>query len=91
MEKFNEKAKSGIKYLQENKLLPPEPTPAEIAAFLRSDFRLSKAEIGDYLGRRENEDILNAFVASFEFADKPMEDAIRMFLTAFRLAHRATK
>jgi brefeldin A-resistance guanine nucleotide exchange factor 1 len=84
VERFNKKAKDGIKYLQENGLLPAEPTAAQIAAFLRSDYRLSKQEIGDYLGRRENEAVLNAFVKSFEFGDRPIEEALRQFLESFR-------
>lgn len=60
-----------------------------MALFLRSDPRLDKAKIGEFIGGPRNVDVLDAFVKSFDFSDKPIEEALRTFLAAFRLPGEA--
>jgi brefeldin A-resistance guanine nucleotide exchange factor 1 len=65
-------------------VLPAEADAVSIAAYLRADFRLDKKEIGDYIGRFENKDVLSAYTKTFDFADASLEEALRQFLTSFR-------
>lgn len=45
---FNRKPRTGLKFLQENKLLGLEAT--DVAHFLLTEERLDKTVVGDYLG-----------------------------------------
>lgn len=83
---FNEKPKKGIKNLQDNRILATGDTQfTEIAAFLRSEPRLDKRQIGEFISGREGGDVLSAFVKSFDLSDLPLDEALRSFLTTFRL------
>eukprot|EP00048_Salpingoeca_helianthica_P023468 m.24517 g.24517 ORF g.24517 m.24517 type:complete len:1480 (+) comp8714_c0_seq1:128-4567(+) len=88
MEKFNDSPKKGLQFLLDNGLLP-SLEPAAVAAFLRSDPRLDKAKIGEYIGGPKHIDVLRAFVCSFDFSHASIDEALRMFLTSFRLPGEA--
>jgi brefeldin A-resistance guanine nucleotide exchange factor 1 len=83
---FNEKPKKGIKYLQEHGILGAGASQfTEMAAFLRSEPRLDKRQIGEYISCRGGQDILSAFIKSFDLSARPLDAALRSFLTTFRL------
>lgn len=63
------------------------PSPWEIAHFLRSSSLLDKKEIGEYLGKNKdlNKAVLVEYVNSFNFHNIGVLPALRMFLESFRL------
>ena len=68
-------------------LMSKDPTPWEIARFLRSSSLLDKKQIGEYLGKNKdlNKAVLQEYVRSFNFSDSDVLSALRMFLESFRL------
>ena len=68
-------------------LLSKDPSPREIAHFLRSSSLLDKKEIGEYLGKNKdlNKAVLVEYVNSFNFHNIGVLPALRMFLESFRL------
>ncbi|KNA06719.1 hypothetical protein SOVF_178450 [Spinacia oleracea] len=88
---FNRKPKKGIEFLiSANKI---GNSPEEIAAFLKDASDLNKTLIGDYLGEREDMSlkVMHAYVDSFDFQDKQLDESIRVFLQGFRLPGEAQK
>jgi len=53
--------------------------------FLHSTPTLSKRVLGDYLGHKNNESVLRAFVRQFDFGGRRIDEALRMMLESFRL------
>lgn len=88
-EYFNQKPKKGIQFLQEHDVLSAELDPREIAMFLRENHALNKTMIGEYVSNRNNLNILDAFVKTFEFVDVRIDEALRAFLETFRLPGEA--
>ncbi|KAJ3556534.1 hypothetical protein NM688_g1976 [Phlebia brevispora] len=86
--RFNTKPKTGISFLEENKLIyadPTEPRPHSLAMFLKDCTRLDKRLLGDYISKPENLDVLKAFIGLFDFKNKSVADAMRELLETFRL------
>ncbi|KAJ8916109.1 hypothetical protein NQ315_004476 [Exocentrus adspersus] len=88
-EYFNHKPKKGIQFLQEHGVLKPELDISEIALFLRENPGLDKKMIGEYISNRNNLNILEAFVKTFDFVDVRLDEALRAFLETFRLPGEA--
>ncbi len=70
--RFNTKPKTGLAFLEENKLifhdLSPEVSRAKsLATFLNSCTRLDKKLLGDFISRPENLDVLKCFMELFDF------------------------
>lgn len=101
---FNEKANTGLQFLQKHSVLPTPLTAQEVAKFLRSmPPGLDKASIGTYLGAVGKEEadayegdtvefhtqVLAAYVNSFNFSGHSLLDSLRMFLASFRLPGEA--
>ncbi|VVC44252.1 Hypothetical protein CINCED_3A003322 [Cinara cedri] len=84
-EKFNTKPKKGIEFLQEHGLLSTPLNPVEIAMFLKENPLLDKKMIGEYISNRNNVDVLNSFINSFDLNGTRVDEALRMYLEAFRL------
>ena len=82
---FNKKPKKGIAFLQEAGLLSTPVQKAEVARFLRDNPGLSKTAIGEYVGHKDNTDMLRAFTETFEFAGTTLDEGLRQLLTSFRL------
>lgn len=61
-EQFNKKPSQGITFLQEQCVLRTPTDPVEVAQFLLDNPRLDKAMIGEYIGDRRRQDILEEFV-----------------------------
>jgi len=88
-EQFNQHAGKGILFLQNHGILSNPLDPTEVAQFLRDNPLLDKKVIGDYISTKKNSEILKEFVASFEFKDTRIDEALRMFLESFRLPGEA--
>jgi brefeldin A-inhibited guanine nucleotide-exchange protein len=94
--KFNLSPKKGLAYLVSLGHL--EMTAKSVAHFFRQyQDRLDKTVVGEYLGReREYEQgfcikVLNEYVDSMEFTSMKFDEAIRFFLSGFRLPGEAQK
>ncbi|KAF8810722.1 Sec7 domain-containing protein [Phlegmacium glaucopus] len=88
--RFNAKPKSGVAFLEEKNLiyadLSSEMTKARsLAKFLKGCTRIDKRLLGDFISKPDNLDILQAFIGLFDFKDKPVAEAMRELLEAFRL------
>ncbi|KAI9893141.1 MAG: GDP/GTP exchange factor for ARF [Vezdaea aestivalis] len=83
--KFNEKPKAGIAYLSAQGAIEDPSDPQCLASFLKGTTRISKKVLGDYLSKQENERVLTAFMESFDFSSKRVDEALRELLETFRL------
>eukprot|EP01025_Chloroclados_australasicus_P037318 TRINITY_DN3805_c0_g1_i5.p1 TRINITY_DN3805_c0_g1~~TRINITY_DN3805_c0_g1_i5.p1 ORF type:complete len:1288 (-),score=132.71 TRINITY_DN3805_c0_g1_i5:189-4052(-) len=83
--------KKGIKFLQDEGLVGQEPL--EVAKFLASNEDLDKTTIGDYLGERYefNVRVMHEYVDRMDFNDLSIDEAIRKFLSGFRLPGEGQK
>jgi len=88
-EQFNTKPKQGLSYLQEQGLLSKPLNATEVVTFLKENHRLDKNQIGEYISRRDNKEVLEAFVKSFNFEDTRVDEALRMYLESFRMPGEA--
>lgn len=85
MNKFNENPKGGLAYLQDKGVIDDITNPASVARFLQGTSRVSKKVLGEFLSRKGNEPILDAFMDVFDFAEKRVDEALRLLLETFRL------
>ncbi|KAK0421394.1 hypothetical protein QR680_015210 [Steinernema hermaphroditum] len=90
-EKFNQSPKSGIEFLKERGILKAPLDPANVATWLRSNPRLDKRSIADYICSRKNAEVLKHFVKSFPFENTRLDVSLRMFLETFRLPGEAAE
>jgi hypothetical protein len=70
--RFNSKPKSGIAFLEENKLIYSDLSPdisraRSLAIFLKSCTRLDKRLLGDYISKPDNLELLKEFLGLFDF------------------------
>ncbi|KAK4193806.1 ARF guanine-nucleotide exchange factor 2 [Podospora australis] len=87
--KFNENPKGGLAYLQEKGLIADASDPVGVAQFLAGTSRVNKKQLGEFLTKRGNEKILDAFMDQFDFAGKRADEALRTLLGTFRLPGEA--
>ncbi|MBE3044140.1 hypothetical protein IMZ48_16530, partial [Candidatus Bathyarchaeota archaeon] len=87
--KFNESPKIGLAYLEAQGIIEDIRDPVAVAQFLKSTSRVSKKVLGDFLSKRGNEAILDAFMDCFDFSGKRVDEAIRELLESFRLPGEA--
>ena len=83
--RFNEDPKKGIAYLTQQGIIDSVDNAASIAKFFRGTTRLNKAVLGDYLSKKQNEEILKQFIDQFDFRGKRVDEALRSLLESFRL------
>ncbi|XP_048361187.1 Golgi-specific brefeldin A-resistance guanine nucleotide exchange factor 1 isoform X3 [Sphaerodactylus townsendi] len=88
-EQFNQKPKKGIQFLQEKKILATPMDNNEVAKWLRENPRLDKKMIGEFVSDRKSADLLNSFVETFSFQGLRLDEALRLYLEAFRLPGEA--
>ncbi|XP_072280556.1 Golgi-specific brefeldin A-resistance guanine nucleotide exchange factor 1 isoform X3 [Pyxicephalus adspersus] len=88
-EQFNQKPKKGIQFLQEKSLLVTPMDNDEVAQWLRENPRLDKKMIGEFVSDRKNMDLLESFVGTFQFQGLRIDEALRLYLEAFRLPGEA--
>lgn len=88
---FNKKPKKGLVFLQKAGQLGT--APEEVALFLKHTPGLDKTQIGEILGSNEVDDkqVMAAYVDSIDFPDMELDDALRLFLSGFRLPGEAQK
>ncbi|KAE8350615.1 hypothetical protein BDV28DRAFT_138780 [Aspergillus coremiiformis] len=84
-QKFNEDPKAGIAYLAAQGVIQDPDDPALIAKFLKQTTRVSKKILGEFISKRNNERLLDAFVDLLDFSGKTVVDGLRDLLGAFRL------
>lgn len=76
--RFNSKPKTGISFLEDNKLIyadPNESRPHSLAVFLKSCKRLDKRLLGDFISKPDNGELLKEFMRLFDFKNVS-DDAI---------------
>ncbi|XP_053547934.1 Golgi-specific brefeldin A-resistance guanine nucleotide exchange factor 1 isoform X3 [Bombina bombina] len=88
-EQFNQKPKKGIEFLQEKNLLATPMDNNEVAQWLRENPRLDKKMIGEFISDRKHIDLLESFVGTFLFQGLRVDEALRLYLEAFRLPGEA--
>ncbi|XP_036429975.1 Golgi-specific brefeldin A-resistance guanine nucleotide exchange factor 1 isoform X2 [Colossoma macropomum] len=88
-EQFNQKPKKGIQFLQEKGLLSSPMNNNEVAQWLRENPRLDKKMIGEFISDRKNMELLDGFVNTFTFQGLRIDEALRLYLEAFRLPGEA--
>ncbi|KAL2885680.1 Sec7 domain-containing protein [Ceratocystis lukuohia] len=86
---FNEKPKDGLAYLEAQGIIEDASNPVSVASFLQSTTKINKAVLGDFISKRGNESILDAFLNAFDFSGKTLDEALRMMLETFRLPGEA--
>jgi len=87
----NIKPEKGIAHLQEKGLLPTPSDAHATVQWLRQNPRLDKKKIAEYICSRKHTTVLAAFVQSFAFHHARIDEALRMFLEAFRLPGEAAE
>ncbi|KAF4090294.1 hypothetical protein AMELA_G00050380 [Ameiurus melas] len=88
-EQFNQKPKKGIQFLQEKGLLGSPMDTNEVAQWLKENPRLDKKMIGEFISERNNTELLDSFVNTFAFQGLRIDEALRLYLEAFRLPGEA--
>ena len=87
---FNNNPKEAFPFLQQKQLLSAQPTPKEIAVFLRRAQGLDKKILGEYLVKPNNIEILREFFSAFKFSESTsIDSALRQVLESFRLPGEA--
>uniref|UniRef100_G3PNV7 SEC7 domain-containing protein n=1 Tax=Gasterosteus aculeatus aculeatus TaxID=481459 RepID=G3PNV7_GASAC len=61
----------------------------QVAQWLRENPRLDKKMIGEYVSDRKNMELLDSFVNTFTFQGLRIDEALRLYLEAFRLPGEA--
>jgi brefeldin A-resistance guanine nucleotide exchange factor 1 len=56
-----------------------------VAAFLTGTSRIDKRILGEFISKKGNEAILDAFINQFDFRGQRLDEALRQILTSFRL------
>ena len=90
MTEFKKNPKKGMELFWTNKVV--EKDANQTAIFFRETIGLSKIAIGEYLGviKPFNQEVLSHFVESFNFKDLEIDEAVRLFLGAFKINGEAS-
>jgi len=90
VKQFNLDPKRGLDYLTKGEFLNKD-SASEVALFLYREGRLSKKQIGAFIGGHHdfNKKVLSEFVALHEFTHLILVQALRQFLWSFRLPGEA--
>ena len=83
--KFNENPKAGIAFLASHGIIDNPDSPQSIVKFFRGTTRISKSVLGEYLSKKNHEELLVAFINLFDFGGKRIDEALRELLITFRL------
>lgn len=83
-QEFNTSPKKGIAFLKDHGFLPDE-SPESLSKLLKSIPTIDKTLLGDYLSKKQNFEILQAFIKDFDFKNKRIDQALRLLLESFRL------
>ncbi|KAI5846901.1 hypothetical protein BZA05DRAFT_376959 [Tricharina praecox] len=85
IKKFNEDPKKGIIFLAQQGIIEGVDHPESIARFLKGTSRADKKLLGEYISKKQNTEILRAFMKMFDFSGKRVDQALREMLETFRL------
>jgi brefeldin A-resistance guanine nucleotide exchange factor 1 len=85
MNKFNENPKGGLAYLQDKGAIDDIKDPVSVAKFLHATSRVNKKVLGEFLSKKGNDLVLDAFMDLFDFSEKRVDEALRLLLETFRL------
>lgn len=90
---FNRSPVKGTAYLHSVGLVSEPVTADELAWFLGQAEGLDKTVVGDFLGERDdlNLAVLKAFAGNMDFSGMQLDDALRYFLSKFRLPGESQK
>jgi len=90
VKQFNLEPKRGLEYLHDSGFVDCESAES-VATFLFRQERLSKKQVGAYLGSHKefNKTVLSIFVKCHEFTKLLLVQALRQFLWSFRLPGEA--
>ena len=83
--KFNENPKGGLAYLQDTGIIDDVGNPLSVARFLKGTSRINKKMLGEFLSKKGNEAVLDAFMDMVDFDGKRVDEALRALLETFRL------
>nr|POE72422.1 uncharacterized protein CFP56_12295 [Quercus suber] len=83
--KFNESPKGGIAFLASQGIIQNPNNPEDVTSFLKGTSRIDKKILGEFISKKSNEDILEAFMNQFDFRDQRVDEALRQLLITFRL------
>ena len=83
--KFNESPKGGIAYLAAQGIISDPNDPHAVTNFLKGTTHIDKKVLGDFISRRSNDAILDAFMNLFDFSGLRLDEALRQLLNTFRL------
>lgn len=81
---FNDNPKAGVAMLVAKGIVKDD-SPESIARFLKESGRINKTVLGEYLAKPANKEVKNKFIDQFDFSGKRLDEALREFLSAFRL------
>lgn len=83
--RFNENPKAGLAFLASQGIIENLDDPKSITRFLKGTTRIDKKILGEYISKRSNEAILDAFMDRFDFNGQRVDEALRQILNTFRL------
>ncbi|KAM3424650.1 hypothetical protein BST61_g6638 [Cercospora zeina] len=83
--KFNESPKGGIAFLAASGIIADPNDPHSVTSFLKGTTRIDKKILGEFISKKSNEAILDAFMDLFDFGDLRVDEALRQLLNSFRL------
>ena len=83
--KFNENPRAGIAFLASHGIIDDPESARSVVRFLRGTTRISKSVLGEYLSKKANEHLLEAYLETYDFTGKRVDEALRDLLNSFRL------
>ena len=83
--KFNENPKAGIAFLASHGIIDNSEDATSVVKFLRGTTRISKSVLGEFLSKKAHEHLLEAYLETYDFTGKRVDEALRDLLNSFRL------
>ncbi|KAF8861848.1 Sec7-domain-containing protein [Acephala macrosclerotiorum] len=83
--KFNENPKGGLAYLHAQGIIADPKDAKSVSTFLKGTARINKKMLGEFIAKKGNEAVLEAFMDDFDFNGKRTDEALRELLESFRL------
>lgn len=83
--KFNENPKSGLAYLHAQGIIKDPKDAKSVATLLKGTARINKKMLGEFIAKKGNEAVIQAFMDKFDFSYKRIDEALRELLESFRL------
>ncbi|EAY15497.1 Sec7 domain containing protein [Trichomonas vaginalis G3] len=87
LEIFKKSSKKGVAFFIQEGFTNDDP--ASIAKFFHNTHSLNPTSVGEYLGTKDNIEVLKEYVEIFNFKGMSFEQAFRMFLQSFTIPGEA--